>query len=355
MKTDNSEYLPQNSDRQKAFSLAPAVDPISFTVISTREKACQDANLSHGAVRLFVFLLDLAMSPYCNVTRGVVVVSVTQIRERVHCARRSVFSWVRQLVVGNYLWVDKQFMPNFWALNRYHVTALDSQDQPSQLPTRDGMWGNGVRRPAAPSGSGARGGGAIFATGNPADNSQPVQTELDRRTEGHRTGASIATERRNDCDGGSQKRTPGSRKKGNAGVATIATGKATDCTAPSQKGSHIKLLESGIESEKDTLSSLTGKEAPGTARRGPVRQLSSFSGSPASKAIIEGEKDWLKRLGMIVGPKEMANWGGRWRNRFRDNHGKAERVLAELARMHRQKEITRNAGACANDLWERFK
>ena len=94
------------------------------------------------------------------------------------------------------------------------------------------------------------------------------------------------------------------------------------------------------------------KESPVVKEHGES-SLSSSAGLPARKSRL-GEREWLQDLGYIVGPKELANWGGRWRNRYRENPDKARRVLAELRSMAREKRITRNAGACADDLWKRF-
>jgi hypothetical protein len=49
----------------------------------------------------------------------------------------------------------------------------------------------------------------------------------------------------------------------------------------------------------------------------------------------------------------MTNWGGWWRNRYRENPDKARRVLAELAGMIRERRIKRNPGAAGLDLWGR--
>jgi len=51
---------------------------------------------------------------------------------------------------------------------------------------------------------------------------------------------------------------------------------------------------------------------------------------------------------------ELTNWGGWWRNRFRENPAKARRILAELRSMIRERRIRRNPGAAAKDLWERL-
>lgn len=155
---DSSEYLPhdQNTEKQKKFTLSPAIDDITFKVIQTRLDVTRNKDLSYSARLLFVLLLDLAMSPYTYLSRGVVVISVTKISEQLGCCRSSVFNWISELIGIQAVWLSKQFMPNFWAMNMYHITCLDPRDQPRQLPTRDGLWGNGARRPEAPPGTGAR-------------------------------------------------------------------------------------------------------------------------------------------------------------------------------------------------------
>ena len=51
---------------------------------------------------------------------------------------------------------------------------------------------------------------------------------------------------------------------------------------------------------------------------------------------------------------ELENWGGWWRNRYRENPPKARRVLAEVASMIREHRIRRNPGAAGADLWKRL-
>ena len=53
--------------------------------------------------------------------------------------------------------------------------------------------------------------------------------------------------------------------------------------------------------------------------------------------------------------RELTNWGGWWRLRYRENSDKAWRVLAEVRSMIKEKRVLRNAGAAAKDLWERFQ
>ena len=54
------------------------------------------------------------------------------------------------------------------------------------------------------------------------------------------------------------------------------------------------------------------------------------------------------------GSAELTNWGGWWRNRFRQDPGKARRILAEIASMIREHRIIASPGAAAGDLWKRL-
>jgi hypothetical protein len=68
-------------------------------------------------------------------------------------------------------------------------------------------------------------------------------------------------------------------------------------------------------------------------------------------------RDLAQALTLHSAPKaklELANWGGWWRNRYRENPAQARRVLAELASMIRERRIHKNTGAAGKDLWTRF-
>ena len=62
--------------------------------------------------------------------------------------------------------------------------------------------------------------------------------------------------------------------------------------------------------------------------------------------LFPGKPQALKR--------ELANWGGWWRNRYRENPEKIRAVLRDVAGMVRERRITTSPGAAAKDLWERL-
>jgi hypothetical protein len=91
----------------------------------------------------------------------------------------------------------------------------------------------------------------------------------------------------------------------------------------------------------------------------PAERL-TLSSEPPKKGD-EREKEFLEQLQSAIqryspanAAAEMQNWGGWWRNRFRENPAKARRVLAELASMVKEHRINRNPGAAGLDLWNRL-
>jgi uncharacterized protein YdaU (DUF1376 family) len=51
---------------------------------------------------------------------------------------------------------------------------------------------------------------------------------------------------------------------------------------------------------------------------------------------------------------ELTNWGGWWRNRYRENPRKSQKVLAEIKGMILEHRIRRSPGAASRDLWKRL-
>jgi hypothetical protein len=91
----------------------------------------------------------------------------------------------------------------------------------------------------------------------------------------------------------------------------------------------------------------------------PAERL-TLSPSALEKAS-PGEGRFMARLlevfascGTKAQESELTNWGGWWRNRYREDPKKADRVLAELRSMLKEHRVRRNPGGAAMDLWKRF-
>jgi hypothetical protein len=341
MQSEITEYIPPQRPA-KIFNLTPAEDQVSLVAIQARLYCLRDRNLSYGARCLFAFLLDQSLNPYTHLGKGVVSVSATKISENLGCYENTIFKWIGQLELGRHIWKDKQFMPNFWAMNRYHITAFDPPDAPSQLPTRDGMWGNGVRRPEAPKGT--------FSPPPLSKTTRQNADELLQPVGNHGPGNSKTT-----ADASPKPRRGAVEKplltaveKPRRGAVEKPRLAAVEKPRPTAGENHAP----GIAETTDIRES----QAEGETQKVPLSCLTAerVSGLAASRKRNTGERDWLERLGRIVGPKELANWGGRWRNRYREDSDKAGRVLAELTNMQREGLIHTNPGACADHLWKQF-
>jgi hypothetical protein len=76
--------------------------------------------------------------------------------------------------------------------------------------------------------------------------------------------------------------------------------------------------------------------------------------------VRRGERSFLEDVAALwpagsgSARRELWNWGGWWRLRFREDPDKAQRVLAEVRSMVKERRVTTNPGAAAFDLWKRL-
>ncbi len=89
-------------------------------------------------------------------------------------------------------------------------------------------------------------------------------------------------------------------------------------------------------------------------------ERSAFNAA-ARKPCRKGEAAFMSDVTEVLNlfdPKsaeaDLANWGGWWRNRYRENPDKARRILADISLMTREGRITNCPGAAAQDLWRRL-
>ena len=109
---------------------------------------------------------------------------------------------------------------------------------------------------------------------------------------------------------------------------------------------------------RDKSKSKSKKESTKTKRLTDERL--TFTGS-AQEKCSEKERDFLRELQEVLllwspafAKDELANWGGWWRNRFREKPAKAQRLIAELRTMIKEGGIKGNPGAVGVDLWKRL-
>jgi len=69
----------------------------------------------------------------------------------------------------------------------------------------------------------------------------------------------------------------------------------------------------------------------------------------------ETEAEAMTACKALLGADDMRLWGGRWRNRWRENSAKLVRVLAAVRQEQmEQRKPSKSWGACASDMWGRF-
>jgi hypothetical protein len=151
------EETDDHENRQK-FKIERAPDPNQCKNIRTRLESITDGELTDGARNLFTFLLDLALNPRVNDNRrGQIAISTTKLGEWLSRSERAIYGWTKELVAQRHIWVSKLYRPNTKPMNVYHITKLQPMREPEHELARDGLWGNGYRRPDQVMPQGARG------------------------------------------------------------------------------------------------------------------------------------------------------------------------------------------------------
>jgi hypothetical protein len=95
-------------------------------------------------------------------------------------------------------------------------------------------------------------------------------------------------------------------------------------------------------------------DLPLTGERSPLTAQNAVRRKGGERTFLEDVARIMATHSPATAQEEMENFGGWWRNRFRDDAEKARRVLAEIAAMIRERRIASNPGAAAQDLWKRF-
>lgn len=78
------------------------------------------------------------------------------------------------------------------------------------------------------------------------------------------------------------------------------------------------------------------------------------AGAGPEKEFLAEVSETFAKTSPKTAKAELVNWGGWWRNRFREDPAKARRVLAEIHSMIKEHRILDNPGAAAGDLWKRL-
>ncbi len=91
-----------------------------------------------------------------------------------------------------------------------------------------------------------------------------------------------------------------------------------------------------------------------TAERSPRSPSSLSKPRPGEVTFIQHVAETFMAWHPDAADRELTNWGGWWRNRFRENPDKATTILNEIRSMVREHRPVSNPGAAAQDLWKRL-
>ncbi len=347
MNDSRSEYL--EGRPKKSFQVV-AAEP-DYAPINARDRVIEDNTLDLGARLMFVRLLDLSTRSGDNDHYGCITISQNKLAHKFDVSLRTIWSWKQQLLARGVIWMSRQFMPNAWPMDTYHVAELDPPGKTEGRTTKEGMWGNGARRPGLDQVSpGARRNllhsevdfrvaeKSSFLPTNAAPSSNPLPL-------------SVATH----CDGEPQPvATPSSNP--------LRRGTAASCEPPSQptatgSSSPLRLAtETGCELKKS-------KSAGSSIPKSPFKRSTAVNASKklAGGAKLDQEKTFLEELEEVLtrfNPKkseaEMASWGGWWRNRLREDPRKAKNILGDIKSAVLEGRVKVHPGKMAVDLWKRL-
>ena len=349
-----SEYLPGDKGNgngngnghangsDKKFGIVPMQDEnLSSIAPRLRYQVQTDAGVPDGAKVLYCFLSDQSFLNSVSPSRGVVTMSKLKLAEHLKVSSRTIARNGRALESKRFVWTRIFWRGGFELTNWYLRGLADSQTE--MFDNADPSWGR-TRIHGLRSRQTARGSNGQFC---PHGGPRPETADLLEKSHVNGQQRPRATVKIDRCQ-----RTVASVVNGQQRPLSTDSSVRGHGTVASVDNGHFRPLttDNPDRGQRTAVSEL--EESPVVKEHGES-SLNSSAGLPARKSRL-GEREWLQDLGYIVGPKELANWGGRWRNRYRENPDKARRVLAELRSMAREKRITRNAGACADDLWKRF-
>jgi hypothetical protein len=311
----------------------PADDDLTSVILTTRLLVFEDSKLDEGTRLMFGYLLDLSLRRSTNVRPGVVTISDTQLSERLGCSRRTIFHRKSCLEKSNHVWLSAQPMPNSWPLTTYHVTAIDPPKAHVEKTTEQGLWGNESRRKRPlgnwlPRGQKTAEKSQVLDIATEASSQLPVSQAAscpgDGKPVAPETGSQLPRRREASC--------PGDGKPVAHGTGSqLPTGQAASCP---HKETKVRDFESTDRALKASKVKALAKSV-----------LKAGNGEAA---------DLVKRCHEILGRDTMVNYGGAWTNRAKSHPELLERVLGEVAAMRREGKVIRHAGACANDLWDRW-
>jgi len=315
-------------DTKPLFKLASPDAPSPFELKEREKRRCCADILPIGAKLLYCWLADNSWMRCFGGEPGgsAISISVSQLQQWLRVGERSISRWTSLLIERGYLWLGKKPIRNSHAQNVYHLSV-------SEAPPGDGTqmhfdtWGNPYRHAdgryskVEPFAEVPANTASLPSTGPPSTANVAVghgQRGGGPRPTRPRAGANQAV--------GHGQRGGGPRPTRRRATANVAVGHG-------QVGGPKESPESasGVGEAVKTVS--------------PAKERLKVNG--------EGENDFMLECLQLFGKKTGEDWGGYWRTLYRQNSGKARRVIAAVREDLASKSIS-NPGGYALDLWKRF-
>ena len=145
----------------KAFSFAPATDPITLKILDTRDAALRDTRLTRSMMAFFTKVLDRSLKPSAPgfQCKGSVSCSDSFLAHEFAVSKRTVYTWKKKLQELGYVWLSYLHRTNMEPITIYNITALippkfttqESDGSSQRGAVRTGFRnGNGARQPKQP-------------------------------------------------------------------------------------------------------------------------------------------------------------------------------------------------------------
>jgi hypothetical protein len=135
---------------------------------------------------------------------------------------------------------------------------------------------------------------------------------------------------------------------------TCPQGLPTTSASPAEVSSTMQVQSSMATPRKSRLETTPGEYGEKENSLSVHKGFNALKRKGGEKSFLAEVAETMEQWSPAKEKKEMANYGGWWRNRYREDSNKAWRVIGELRSMVNEHRITKDPGRCAMDLWKRF-
>ncbi len=350
MKPETSEYLPETEEHQpkKVFQLAPVEEDLNVRAPQLRTQVRRDHALTAGAKVLYDHLSDYTFLSRVSPARGIVEMTKPRLASELGITSRTILRQARELETKRYVWTKTFWFAGF-EMTRWYLRGLaDSQQELFQGadPRFSKVNGHRARTVRATNGQ------FCPLEGSTVEMAEKPQKS---RLNGHKCPAPTDTNvprRGTPVSRGEGHLCPAPRDTSVPRRGTSVSGHAGQ-SCPATRDNPVRHQGTPVSGYKETPE--TFKESGETFKR-----LSKRPGGEGQLNERQNERrkenEFMTFCLEVLTKPEMDSNGGMWRTLFRQNGGKAWRVLREVQAVLKERpaEIRRSRGAYAMDLWRRF-